>query len=226
MVKSFLSLIWNIIRLILGLFLCLFLYFIFFDEETSINNSNEDVDKVEVVDNWNIKYFVDSFGDPTDSAYLDHRKKIRGKFSNSATTDSKLDIDILISDGNDGQYIRFTFFEYARKTPKHFTVKDGWTFQVKHDQKMMEFESDFQKDKKYDWVHVKVSDKYVTVVNRDIGTTRKGFDVLINEFKNGGEFKFLLATYEYDSSVYQFTLNIDGEEFSKDYAELLKLKNQ
>ena len=49
---------------------------------------------------WSIKYFVDDFGDPTDKGYIAHDYYIKGTFSNSATTDTSLNVFLIIR-GND-----------------------------------------------------------------------------------------------------------------------------
>jgi hypothetical protein len=54
-----------------------------------------------------VKYFVDDFGDPTDHKYL--FTMVTGKFSNSATKDSTLNVGVIISDIE----ISFMLFEYG-----------------------------------------------------------------------------------------------------------------
>lgn len=59
---------------------------------------------------WEIKYYVDSFGDPTDEAYLCFYLWQEGVFSNSATTSSKLNVQFLITNKND---ISIKLYEYG-----------------------------------------------------------------------------------------------------------------
>ncbi len=54
-----------------------------------------------------VKYFVDDFGDPTDHKYL--FTVVTGKFSNSATKDSKLAVGVIIADSE----ISFILYEYG-----------------------------------------------------------------------------------------------------------------
>ena len=58
------------------------------------------------------KYFVDQFGDPTDSMYL--TKVCTGVFSNSATTNSELKVGIIISENEIG----IGLFEYGNHIVK------------------------------------------------------------------------------------------------------------
>ena len=47
---------------------------------------------------WDTGRYVDEFGDPTDDGYIKITK--RGYFSNSATTNSRLRVDMMLSDGS------------------------------------------------------------------------------------------------------------------------------
>ena len=67
-------------------------------------------DSVDAGDNWEIKYYVDDFDDPTDEKYI-RSEVIEGTFSNSATDNSLLYVQIVISDSTD-IYIRL--FEYGK----------------------------------------------------------------------------------------------------------------
>lgn len=58
---------------------------------------------------WNVKYYVDSFGDPTDEAYITQRGVSSGKFSNSATTNSRLSWYFLI----DADSVSIKMMEYG-----------------------------------------------------------------------------------------------------------------
>ena len=62
---------------------------------------------------WDTGRYVDEFGDPTDEGYIKITKK--GYFSNSATTNSRLRVDMMLSDGS----IRapwFRLYEYDGST--------------------------------------------------------------------------------------------------------------
>lgn len=62
---------------------------------------------------WEYKYYVDDFGDPTDTPYI--KGKFEGTFSNSATDNSKLKVNVLIdAEGlGDNLTIHFNLFEYG-----------------------------------------------------------------------------------------------------------------
>lgn len=74
---------------------------------------NKQIMKLPIGD-WKIRYFVDRFGDKTNEAYITNKNRIRGTFSNSATTNSKLDVIFIISSPSD---IAIKLFEYAHNNP-------------------------------------------------------------------------------------------------------------
>tara|TARA_Y100000996_G_C22418765_1_gene600477 strand:- start:348 stop:884 length:537 start_codon:yes stop_codon:yes gene_type:complete len=47
---------------------------------------------------WEIKYYVDEFGDPTGNPYITNKEIISGKFTNSATANSDLIVNFIIDD--------------------------------------------------------------------------------------------------------------------------------
>jgi hypothetical protein len=63
---------------------------------------------------WAINYFVDDFGDPTDKGYIAPSYYIKGTISNSATTNSELNVIIIIQSKSD---IAVQLYEYAGDTP-------------------------------------------------------------------------------------------------------------
>lgn len=63
---------------------------------------------------WKVKFFVDNFGEATNIGYIINSSKIRGVFSNTATQNSELDVDFVISNSND---ISIILYEYAGNNP-------------------------------------------------------------------------------------------------------------
>lgn len=65
---------------------------------------------------WETKFYVDDFNQPTDDWYIVNKTRFVGTFSNSATTDSALTVDMLAdSEG----YVAFFLYEYGRNTVKN-----------------------------------------------------------------------------------------------------------
>ena len=70
---------------------------------------------------WDVRYFVDEFGDETDEAYV-QCKKITGTFSNTATSNSRLYVYVSFEEGNyKGGFISFRLLEYGSHKATHFS---------------------------------------------------------------------------------------------------------
>ena len=66
---------------------------------------------------WSVKFYVDDFGEPTKKGYIINTKKIRGTFSNTATQDSKLDVEFVISGHPKRVSVEIYLYEYAHNNP-------------------------------------------------------------------------------------------------------------
>ena len=67
-----------------------------------------------VLGTWEITYYVDEFGQFTNQAYMKNKEYFVGTFSNSATTNSKLYVDLLI----DNDYVAIVLLEYGSHVVK------------------------------------------------------------------------------------------------------------
>ena len=79
---------------------------------------------------WTEKYFVDEFNDPTYKNYLTTKSRLSGTFSNTATTNSKLTAEIIVT----YSYISFILYEYGSQQVKSYsnekyniTIKCGYS---------------------------------------------------------------------------------------------------
>jgi hypothetical protein len=63
---------------------------------------------------WIVSYYVDDFGQPTKKGYIQNSDEIVGSFSNSATTNSALNVRFLITNSNN---IDVVLYEYAGNNP-------------------------------------------------------------------------------------------------------------
>jgi len=63
---------------------------------------------------WRVGRYVDEFGEPTKEGYITNSSHIKGVFSNTATQDSKLNVDFLI---NSSSKISIQLYEYAKNNP-------------------------------------------------------------------------------------------------------------
>jgi len=86
-----------------------------------IQNSSSDLG------NWNIKYYVDDFGDPTNSGYVTNDGFLVGKFSNSASTNAELKAYFIVRDSAN---IAIKLFEYGSSVVKAYST-DTYDIKVK-----------------------------------------------------------------------------------------------
>ena len=63
---------------------------------------------------WRVGFYVDAFGEPTKDKYITNSTSIKGLFSNTATQDSRLNVEFLISKSNK---ISIQLYEYASNNP-------------------------------------------------------------------------------------------------------------
>jgi cell division protein FtsB len=76
---------------------------------------------------WTVSHYVDSFGERTSKAYITTKEYIKGKFSNSATQDSDLNVNFMI---NGLSEIHFQLYEYAGNNPVKSYGEDKYTVQI------------------------------------------------------------------------------------------------
>lgn len=85
-------------------------------DDISANSSRGDNDKSEKeIAYWDIGYYVDDFNQLTDEAFITLKDYVSGTFSNSATTNAKLDADVYV----DINYFTFFLYEYGKYQVKN-----------------------------------------------------------------------------------------------------------
>lgn len=87
-------------------------------EEKSVEN---DTDNSNAKDEgyWVIRSFTDKFGDSTNDKYITNNDYIEGTFSNSATTNSKLNVVLAIEKGSTKGKITISLYEYGDQLVKN-----------------------------------------------------------------------------------------------------------
>lgn len=139
---------------------------------------------------WEVRYYVDSFGEPTKKGYIANDNYIKGTFDNSATTNSELNVRFLITNSND---IAVKLYEYAGTTE----VKGSYDYPTSY------------------FVYVKDVDGKEYSLNAENTSDRLEFNasdslVLHKLFLKGKILKFYISEYK-GSSKYNF--NIDNPEW-------------
>ncbi|MCL2695236.1 MAG: hypothetical protein FWE69_02800 [Clostridiales bacterium] len=136
--------------------------------------------------NWEIAHYVDDFGDPTADRYL--RGSFSGRFSNTATSGSNLDVIVFY-----GSSISFRLFEYGRLKAT-FSSRDDLILKIKVDEKVDEY---------------RLSG---TTPNGDLYLFGDGFTQIGAYLKDGKEISCIITI---GSSRYSFS--IDGIGFAREY---------
>jgi hypothetical protein len=150
---------------------------------------------------WRIGYYVDEFGEPTKQGYITNTSYIKGTFSNTATQNSDLNVEFLISNSSD---ISVQLYEYADNNP----VKAYST----------------------EMYHIYIQDKdgnrvTLTATNRsdrlrfDENESRQIHRILLK----GGLVKFRIVEFETSTTQYQFDIQ-NADYYENAYRLLTETK--
>lgn len=152
---------------------------------------------------WRIGHYVDEFGEPTKQGYITNTDYIKGAFSNTATQNSDLNVNFLISNSAD---ISIQLYEYANNNP----VKAYST----------------------ELYHVYIQDKdgkrvTLTATNRsdrlrfDQSGSRQVHSILLK----GGLIKFRIEEVETSTTQYQFNIQ-NADYYDNAYRLRTEAKNK
>lgn len=132
---------------------------------------------------WEISYYTDDFGQPSKDKVLTNSSWISGRFSNSATQDSNLNVNFLIDSYKD---IHIKLYEYAGNNPVKTYGTDRYRIRIKHGEQVS------------DMTGVNYSDR--------IRLDEAGAIKLHNVFKKGGSVSFSIVEIGSPTNVYSFTI--------------------
>ena len=148
------------------------------------NNSNESNS------NWSIEYYLDEFQEQTDEPYI--IGDFKGSFSNSATTNSVLNVQVLI----DSTRVRFKFFEYGTHL-----LKDAGSFKFRYK----------TQDGATGEIGFLSNDPYGYIGNYNAFLYEYEINTKLRElFINNSIIKFSCNNTEYYSDEYNFEINTKG----------------
>ena len=147
---------------------------------------------------WDIRYYVDSFNEPTKERYIANDELIKGTFENSATSNSDLTVQILITSSND---ISIKLYEYADNNE----VKGSYNYPTSY------------------FVYVKDSEDKKYILNAKNKSDRLEFNasdslILHKLFLKGKIIKFYIREFE-GSSIYNFNI-LNPEWYDNAYRKL------
>jgi hypothetical protein len=148
---------------------------------------------------WKVNYYVDEFGEPTKEGYVTNKLLLEGKFSNTATQNSDLNIRFLISDSKD---ISIKLFEYARPNPVKTSSSESYRVLIQ--------------DK--DGERLKLRGvNYSDRISFDKSQSLKIHNALLK----GGEIKFKMYESDNSSTEYDFVIN-NSDWYNNAYAKLME----
>lgn len=180
MIKSFFKFIFYTILIIFGL--VLFIGFMAFDETASGGTSTSSASKpakAKKVDtgSWSYGFYVDEFGDKTDRGYVEITERNFASFSNSATTGSKLKVEMLMSvnptDKNPIADPIIRLYEYGGKNPVKGTysssVDNGLNCKARPDNGGEDFEFSMYQDQGANYFRIDYPSQIKEAVKAEIG---------------------------------------------------------
>ena len=155
---------------------------------------------------WMIKYFVDDFGDPTDQGYIGSQywKDVKGTFSNSATSNSNLNVFIMIRSSRD---ISVKLYEYAGNNPVKAYSTDEYSISIK--------DSNGIKHSLTGIIYEGGDRIYF-----DRGSNKNHISKMHNILMNEGEVSVVITENQYGLSTYKFKFNANG--YKNVFNELFK----
>ena len=133
---------------------------------------------------WSVRYYVDEFGEKTNQGYITNTLSIKGTFSNTATQDSRLNVDFLITNS---YKISFQLYEYAGNNPVKAYSSESYRVLIQ------------DKDgNRYKFTATNYSDR----LQFDKTTSRKVHNILMK----GGSIKFKVVEIDTPTTEYEFTI--------------------
>ncbi len=154
----------------------------------------DEVPAVEQVSQWELNYFIDEFGEKTNDGYILHI--CDGEFSNSATTDSKLFVKIIVTP----EQIRFDTFEYGSQKMKG--------------EDRLEYRAKLPDDSEVRFSTWDDEEGFNTVSSSD-------FDKVMELFKNYDRIRFAARTTNgYSVSTYRFVYEGSASDFKTELSKL------
>ncbi len=133
---------------------------------------------------WSVRHYVDDFGEPTKQGYITNTSSIKGTFSNTATQDSKLNVDFLISNSSD---VAIQLYEYAGNNPVKAYSSDAYRVLIQ--------------DKNGNRLKLRAVN-YSDRLSFDKTSSRKVHNVLMK----GGTIKFKIIEIDTPTTEYEFTI--------------------
>jgi hypothetical protein len=134
---------------------------------------------------WIVGHYVDEFGELTKDGYITNSSYIQGVFSNTATQDSKLNVNFLI---NSSSKIYIQLYEYAGNNPVKAYSSESYSVLVQ--------------DKDGERLKLRATN-YSDRLGFETSDSRK----LHNALMKGGSIKFKIYEIDTPTTEYEFTIS-------------------
>ena len=157
------------------------------------NYKNKTTTNIEGFGDWEIKYFVDEFGDPTNTGYITTKELISGSFSNSATNNADLLAQFLIKDSAN---VGLKLYEYKSNVVKAYSTK-SYSVIIK--------DSEGKKHSMTCRIY-KGGDR----IYLDDSYKKNHISKFHNLLVKGGDLTIIITDNEYGLTNYKITVNGDG----------------
>lgn len=186
-------------------------------QKADIEKHKQDSIKLANINNlgiWEINYFVDEFGEPTNDGYITTKNPIYGTFSNTATEGSALRARFIIADKKD---IAIKLFEYNRDNP----VKDHDSYRVlvqDKDGERYEFRAHNSSDR---ITFSDYLDYWHGNHNEGISHSEKMHKILLK----GGRIKIKLINSDRETTQYYIEI-VNADWYENAYTKLRATKNK
>ena len=192
--------IWKVVVIILFVFGLLYLYFLQehgkgFSFLPTSNQKNQVTQKSSPLQ-WRVAHYTDKFGALTKEKYITFDEPLRGQFSNSATTDSDLDVLFLITNPYD---VNIMLFKYANDNPEKYYWDTVYYIFIEYGNKIQ------KRLKSYGY---KGSDR--------LSLTETSSKILHDVLMQGGQIKFSIVNSEDQNNTYSFVIN-DASGYKEAY---------
>jgi hypothetical protein len=157
------------------------------------NYKNKTTTNIEGFGDWEVKYFVDEFGDPTNTGYITTKELISGSFSNSATNNADLLAQFLIKDSAN---VGLKLYEYKSNVVKAYSTKSYSVIIKDSEGKKHSMTCNIYKGG--DRLYLDDSDK------------KNHISKFHNLLVKGGNLTIIITDSEYGLTNYKITVNGDG----------------
>lgn len=157
------------------------------------NYKNKTTANIIGLGNWEIKYFVDEFGDPTNTGYITTKELIEGSFSNSATSNAGLLAQFIIKDSSN---VGLKLYEYKSNVVKAYSTK-SYSVIIK--------DSEGNKHTMNSTIYKGGDRLYI-----DDSYKKNHISKFHNLLVKGGNLTIIITDSEYGLTNYKITVNGDG----------------